>query len=167
MVLWVGIPIAMVAGGFPRGSRIYEAPMSEIASNENAYLRTLAPPRCVLSDESWRYIAGELRLSPRELQIARGLLGGMGEAEIGESRGISEHTVHSHLLRLFRKIGVHSRADLLLRIFSTHIRGLNVVADAGSQPSLHIGGRPSERQTSTNSSSLAVPTHITLSAPPQ
>ena len=141
--------------------------MSEIVPNEEAHPRAFAPPRCVLSDESWGRIAGELRLNPRELHIARGLLEGMGEAEIGQSSGISGHTVHSYLIRLFRKIGVHSRANLLLRIFSIYIKGIDGDADAESAPALHIAGRPSERQTSTRSSSVAVPTHITLSAPPQ
>ncbi len=141
--------------------------MSGIAWNVNARSRPLAPPRCVLSDDSWGHIAGELRLSPREFQIARGLLEGRSEAEIGQSNGISGHTVHSHLLRLFRKVGVHSRTELLLRIFSIYIEGIDVNTNTGSAPALHNAERPSERQRSTRSSSVAVPTHITLSAPPQ
>jgi DNA-binding CsgD family transcriptional regulator len=51
-------------------------------------------------------------LSRREAQVAQLLLAGGTRAEIGELLGISPHTVHTHVERIFRKLSVHSRVQL-------------------------------------------------------
>ncbi len=40
------------------------------------------------------------------------------ETMIATSLGISVHTVHSHFRRLYTKLGVHDRCELLLHIFA-------------------------------------------------
>ena len=47
-------------------------------------------------------------LSPREQEILACLFRNLLDKEIGEELHISTGTVHSHLVRLFRKLGVHS-----------------------------------------------------------
>lgn len=48
-------------------------------------------------------------LSPRELDVLRGLVRGSSNSEIGETLGIAESTVKRHLLKVFLKLGVPSR----------------------------------------------------------
>ncbi len=71
----------------------------------------------LLTSIEWQAIAAELRLSARELQIAHGFLDGLDEHGVAAQIGISEHTVHSHLQRLYRKIDVNSRCEFLRRMF--------------------------------------------------
>ena len=52
-------------------------------------------------------------LSPQELQIASMVIRGLTNREIGERLFISHRTVGSHLYRMFPKLGISSRAELL------------------------------------------------------
>jgi DNA-binding CsgD family transcriptional regulator len=52
-------------------------------------------------------------LSPQELQIASMVVRGLSNREIGERLFISHRTVGSHLYRMFPKLGISSRAELL------------------------------------------------------
>lgn len=56
---------------------------------------------------------GEWRLSPAEHDIAMFLVKGLGTQEIADMRGNAEGTVKAHFAAIFRKAGVHSRAELL------------------------------------------------------
>jgi DNA-binding CsgD family transcriptional regulator len=49
------------------------------------------------------------RLTPRELEVGRCLLGGLHNKEIGKILGITERTVKAHLTSIFEKIDVSSR----------------------------------------------------------
>jgi DNA-binding CsgD family transcriptional regulator len=52
-------------------------------------------------------------LSPQESQIARLVVEGLGNKEIGRRLYLSHRTVGSHLYRIFPKLGVSSRAQLV------------------------------------------------------
>jgi len=52
-------------------------------------------------------------LSPQESQIARLVMEGLGNKEIGRRLYLSHRTVGSHLYRIFPKLGVSSRAQLV------------------------------------------------------
>lgn len=52
-------------------------------------------------------------LTPREREIVRRILGGLRGAEVAARLGISAHTVRNHLKAAYRKLGVHSRVELL------------------------------------------------------
>lgn len=58
----------------------------------------------------------ENRLTPREMQIAELVAQGLTNAQIGASLWITEHTVKQALKRMFRKLGISSRAELVARI---------------------------------------------------
>ena len=51
----------------------------------------------------------DFNLSPRELDVLRGLVLGRSNSEIGNALGIAESTVKRHLLKVFLKLGVGSR----------------------------------------------------------
>lgn len=53
------------------------------------------------------------RLTPRERQVLRELAGGLSNREIADKLGISPETEHAHAVRLFAKLGVHSRVGAL------------------------------------------------------
>jgi DNA-binding CsgD family transcriptional regulator len=73
----------------------------------------------LFSVREWSAIARVLRLSDRELQIVRLCAADLKEKAIARQLSISEHTVHTHVERLYRKLGVGSRAALLVRVFAT------------------------------------------------
>jgi DNA-binding CsgD family transcriptional regulator len=53
------------------------------------------------------------RLSPRELQIAQMAANGLSSKEIAAHIGLSPHTVRNHLKRIYAKLGVRSRVELV------------------------------------------------------
>lgn len=62
---------------------------------------------------SWRTLADQLGLSAREGETVEAIFDGLGEKEMASRMGISMHTVRTHMKRLYRKVGVHSRGQLL------------------------------------------------------
>ncbi len=56
-------------------------------------------------------------LTPRETQIARLVAQGLGNKAIAAELAISEWTVSTHLRRVFQKVGVDTRAAMVLRCF--------------------------------------------------
>jgi DNA-binding NarL/FixJ family response regulator len=62
-------------------------------------------------------------LSARERQVVQYLAAGMTNREIAESLGLSRHTVKNYLFRIFDKLGVSSRTELLyLTMSSSQVR---------------------------------------------
>lgn len=66
----------------------------------------------------WRTLAAALGLSPRECGIVRAVFDGASEKDTAEGLGLSPHTVHTYLWRIYRKLHVQSRAELLVRVFA-------------------------------------------------
>ena len=58
------------------------------------------------------------KLTPQELQIALHAAQGKSNREVGAALFLSPRTVEFHLTRVYRKLDVHSRAELI-RLFST------------------------------------------------
>lgn len=56
-------------------------------------------------------------LTPRETQIARLVADGLVNKEIATKLSISEWTVSTHMRRIFAKLGVETRAAMVLRCF--------------------------------------------------
>ena len=74
-----------------------------------------------LTKGEWRAVANRLDLRGRHLQLAEGILGGFAEEQIADELGISQHTVHTYVKRLYRKLSVSNRADLVVRLFFAHV----------------------------------------------
>ncbi len=67
-----------------------------------------SPPRTVLEE----VVAGtQGTLSHREQEVLRELAQGKSNREIAEALWLAEDTIKSHLRRVYRKLGVGSRAE--------------------------------------------------------
>jgi DNA-binding CsgD family transcriptional regulator len=80
-----------------------------------------APCAALFPEDVWHALARSLQLSGRELQITRCVFDDQKEQVIASRLGISTHTVHTHLERLYRKLGVASRVELVVRIFTGYL----------------------------------------------
>ena len=61
---------------------------------------------------------GPVRLSRREMEVARLVAEGLTNREIAERMRLSQHTVKNYLFRIFDKLGVSSRIELLFMTLS-------------------------------------------------
>jgi len=59
-----------------------------------------------------------LKLSPRQTEIVNHVLRGRAYKQIASEMGISMATVRTHLSRLFRKLDVNDRAELMLHLMA-------------------------------------------------
>lgn len=75
----------------------------------------------LLSDHAWHEIARSLGITTRELQIVQSVFDNQHEADIAKRFNLSPHTVHMHMNRLFKKLNVTSRTELVLRIMEQMI----------------------------------------------
>jgi DNA-binding CsgD family transcriptional regulator len=80
--------------------------------------------RSILPHDAWTRIASSLRISDRELQIIQEIFDDRKESAIADDLTISVHTVHTHLERLYRKLGVSTRVGLVVHILSEYLSSL-------------------------------------------
>src|SRR5215469_13170643 len=57
---------------------------------------------------------GNTLLTPREEQVVALVAEGLSNREIAQELGLSEHTVKKHLFRIFNKLGISTRVELVL-----------------------------------------------------
>ena len=74
----------------------------------------------VLLTHEWELLAGQLGLSARELDVVVGVFECQKDRSIARQLGISHHTVRTHFERLYRKLSVSNRTELVLRVFETY-----------------------------------------------
>ena len=83
-------------------------------------------------------------LTPRESDVARLVVEGMRNQEISTKLNLREHTVRNYLLRIFDKLGISSRVELILYATSLpEVAGDYVgdtTEDAHSQARAHSAG---------------------------
>jgi DNA-binding NarL/FixJ family response regulator len=61
---------------------------------------------------------GQILLSPREHEIVSKVAEGMRNREIAKLLHVSEHTIKNHLFRIFERLGISSRSELILYLHS-------------------------------------------------
>jgi len=66
-----------------------------------------------------RHHHGSSLLTPSEQQVVRLVCEGMKNREIAQQLGLTEHTVSNYMYRIFDKLGMSSRLQLLLYAMST------------------------------------------------
>jgi len=90
------------------------SPITDSAHVGSAHGRDVIP----LTTDEWCVVSGYLALSARESEIARYILENMSEVQIAARLSISPRTVHAHTERIYRRLGVHGRYQLVLRLLS-------------------------------------------------
>jgi two-component system, NarL family, nitrate/nitrite response regulator NarL len=79
--------------------------------------------RCVIEalreSEPMRLVdsGGDAILSKREQDVVRCVAEGLSNREIANSLGLTEHTVKNYLFRIFDKLGVSSRVEVVLYVY--------------------------------------------------
>jgi DNA-binding CsgD family transcriptional regulator len=70
----------------------------------------------LFSEADWLVLGRILRLTKRQLQIARLLSQELSYQQTAQRLGISINTVRMHMRALFRKLNVHGRVGIVLRL---------------------------------------------------
>ena len=79
-------------------------------------------------------VNGNVSLTPRERDVVRLVAEGMRNQEIGAALSLREHTVRNYIFRIFEKLGLSSRVELVLY-------ALNGENSVGDQSSGDLAGR--------------------------
>ena len=80
------------------------------------------PGSSLLPQDIWPGLRASLRLSARELQVVQGIFEDHKEEAIANSLGISPHTVNTYLQRLYVKLRVSSRVQLIVRVMAEYLQ---------------------------------------------
>jgi DNA-binding CsgD family transcriptional regulator len=75
-----------------------------------------------LRDGEWELLGRALRLSAREQQIVRLAVADRKERAIATALCMSPHTVRTHMERVYHKLGINSRGELIVRIMHTFLQ---------------------------------------------
>lgn len=112
-----GVPLAVITATPAR-----EAERASRAAGASTYIEKTADSAAII-DALWPLMPGnvgteapppeEIKLSRRQTQLLALLDKGLSNREIAERLSISEHTVKVHLWRLFRRLDVKSRTQVL------------------------------------------------------
>lgn len=54
-------------------------------------------------------------LTSREVEVLKALKNGLSYQQIGDTLSISVHTVHTHITKIFKKLGAEDRQDALIK----------------------------------------------------
>src|SRR5262245_26347575 len=76
--------------------------------------------RAMFPLEDWLALRNQLRLSPRELQIVQCVFDDEKVDAIAGHLDLSPSTVNTYLQRLYTKLEVNSRPQLILRVIEAH-----------------------------------------------
>lgn len=93
----------------PLGNERQDADTEQQAEDFDSTLETM-------KEENKEGILDRYGLSKREKQITSLIIAGKSDKEIAEELGISTGTVASHNKNLFKKIGIHSRVELMTKL---------------------------------------------------
>jgi DNA-binding NarL/FixJ family response regulator len=87
----------------------------------------------LFSTNSWSRLSTSLQLSQRELQIVQHIFEDRKEDAIAFELGISPHTVNTYVQRLYTKLAVRSRAQLIVCVVARYLEdGANAVCQFGT-----------------------------------
>ena len=78
-----------------------------------------------------------LGLSTREAEITQRVFDNFGEAAIARDLELAPSTVHTYVRRLYRKLDVNSRGELLILVFLAFLRNREANGDSGLDA--HVG----------------------------
>jgi DNA-binding CsgD family transcriptional regulator len=75
----------------------------------------------LLPCEIWSRLRASLKLSDRELQIVQGIFEDKKQECIAHGLGISPHSVNTYIQRIYGKLHISSRPQLIVRVMSEYL----------------------------------------------
>ena len=93
---------------------------------------------CFFCEAAWEGLSQDLGLSPREVEILQCVMSDFGEEATAAFLEISPHTVRTHLVRIHKKLGVHSRTVLIARLCYVHLHWRCQAAPPGCRVNIRI-----------------------------
>jgi DNA-binding CsgD family transcriptional regulator len=104
------------ASMFPRLPQNWRAP----AGSSSTPFR---PPlgSALLPLDVWSRLRESLSLSDRELQIVQGIFEDQKQETIAYNLGISPHSVNTYIQRIYAKLRIGSRPQLIVRVVSEYL----------------------------------------------
>jgi DNA-binding CsgD family transcriptional regulator len=79
----------------------------------------------LLSGDVWSRLGDSLKLSDRELQIVQGIFEDQKQESIAYNLGISPHSVNTYIQRIYTKLRIGSRPQLILRVMSEYLASVS------------------------------------------
>lgn len=67
----------------------------------------------------WRWVVEALELSPQQARIVELIVRGAGDKQIAAALGLSKYTVRTYLSRIFARLGVRDRVELVVHVFES------------------------------------------------
>ncbi len=71
-----------------------------------------------LDSASWMAVVETLQLAPQQARIVELILRGLRDKQIAAELGLGVPTVRTYLKRVFVRVGVQDRVELVLRVFA-------------------------------------------------
>jgi DNA-binding NarL/FixJ family response regulator len=99
---------------------------------------------------------GKSLLSKREEQVVSCVAEGLTNREIAKQLGLSEHTVKNYLFRIFDKLGISGRVELVLYALSHREITADLAASAATRTPDSAGGRKAPAREAVVAASSAV-----------
>jgi DNA-binding CsgD family transcriptional regulator len=75
----------------------------------------------LLPCDVWSRLRHSLKLSARELQIVQGIFEDQKQESIAFALGISPHSVNTYMQRIYAKLRIGSRPQLIVRVMSEYL----------------------------------------------
>ena len=68
----------------------------------------------VFKTKQWELLSKSWHLTPREVEVAKLVCGGLNNEKISKKLRIAYNTVRAHLGNIFRKVGAKGKAGIIL-----------------------------------------------------
>ena len=72
----------------------------------------------IFSKAQWTELAESLSLSPRQVDVVKCLFRGLADKQTARQLGLTINTVRDYMGRIYLKVGVEDRAELVLCVLS-------------------------------------------------
>lgn len=116
-IIGLGADIVLIAASYflLNEKEVAAAGLLEIDENARQQLDSTPATGTIPHEEACRQIAERYRLTAREQEVLELLVRGKSGPQISETLVLSKATVKTHTYNIYRKLEVHTRAELLAR----------------------------------------------------
>jgi len=96
---------------------------------------------CCMTLSDWQYIVRTLGFSPQQARIVGMILQKKQDKQISTELRLNRSTIRTYLRRVFDRVGVDDRMELVLHVFALCLRRRDEPALSLIAPKLHTGPR--------------------------